>query len=235
MAPPIESGRMVRYPPRAVAVAPSILAADFGRLAEQVQEVDRTGEADRLHLDVMDGRFVPNISFGPLVVAAVRKATRLPLDVHLMIVDPGRYLPAFVDSGADCLTVHVEACPHLDRDLAEIHRLGARAGVAINPGSTPLLIDSVLSALDLVLVMSVNPGFGGQKFIPSSIAKIERVRAMLDGAGSTAVLSVDGGIGPETAGAVVRAGATMLVAGSAVFQNSEGIAAGLRALRQAAG
>ncbi len=213
-------------------LAPSILSADFGYLAEQVQEIERTGLADCIHVDVMDGVFVPNLSFGPLVVAAVRRATRLPLDVHLMIVDPGRYYPAYVDSGANDLTVHVETCPHLARDLAEIRRLGCRAGVALNPGTTPVAIDSVLDQLDLVLVMSVSPGFGGQSFIPSSLAKIRRVRQMLDAAGSSAEVSVDGGIHSSTAEAVIGAGADVLVAGSAVFHHPGGIAEGLRELRR---
>jgi ribulose-phosphate 3-epimerase len=221
--------------PASVLLAPSILAADFGHLAEQVQEIDRSGLVDRVHVDVMDGVFVPNLSFGPLVVAVVRRATSLPLDVHLMIVDPGRYYPAYVDSGANFLTVHVEACPHLRRDLDEIHRLGCRAGVALNPGTTPVLIDSVLDALDIVLVMSVSPGFGGQRLIPSSVTKIGRVREMLETAGSTADLSVDGGISPETARAVVLAGANVLVAGSAIFRHAAGIRSGLEELRRAAG
>src|SRR5205814_5155666 len=141
----------------------------------------------------------PNLSFGPMVVAAIRRATRLPLDVHLMLVEPGRYYAAFVDSGASSLTVHVEACPHLERDLAEIRRLGCRAGVSINPGTTPVLIDSVLDGVDLVLVMSVNPGFGGQAFIPASLSKIARVRELLDRSGVPIDLAVDGGIGPTTA------------------------------------
>ncbi|MGH2458363.1 MAG: ribulose-phosphate 3-epimerase, partial [Chloroflexota bacterium] len=149
-----------------VKLAPSILAADFGRLTEQVQEIERAGDVDRVHVDVMDGRFVPNLSFGPMIVSVVRRATRLPLDVHLMIVEPGRYYQAFVDSGANLLTVHVEACPHLYRDLEEIRKLGCRAGVAINPGTSPILIDSVLDVADVILVMSVSPGFGGQQFIP---------------------------------------------------------------------
>ncbi|HEX5417928.1 MAG TPA: ribulose-phosphate 3-epimerase, partial [Chloroflexota bacterium] len=183
---------------RTIRLAPSILAADFGRLTEQVQEIDASGLADRIHVDVMDGLFVPNLSFGPMIVQVIRKATTLPLDVHLMIVEPGRYLPVYAESGANFLTVHVEACPHLAKDLAEIRRLGCRAGVAINPGTTPVLIDAVLDLLDVVLVMSVNPGFGGQQFIPSAIPKIRRVRQMLDGAGSSAEISVDGGIAPGT-------------------------------------
>lgn len=218
---------------RHVRLAPSILAADFGRLAEQVAELDRAGDVDRIHVDVMDGVFVPNLSFGQTIVQVVRRNTRLPLDVHLMIVEPGRYLASFAESGANGLIVHVEACPHLARDLAEIRRLGARAGVAINPGTTPVLIDSALDLLDEVLVMSVNPGFGGQRFISSSVEKIRRVRAMLDAAASPADLAVDGGVATGTAGAVVGAGADVLVAGSAVFQHRGGIAAALRELREA--
>lgn len=219
---------------RSVNLAPSILAADFGRLAEQVQELQHSGQADRVHVDVMDGVFVPNLSFGPMIVEVIRRATTLPLDVHLMIVQPDRYLAAFAASGASSLTVHVEACPHLDRDLAEIRRAGCRAGVAINPGSTPVLLDSVLTALDGVLVMSVNPGFGGQTFIPSSLEKIRRIRRMLDSAGSSADLAVDGGIGPANAGSVIEAGANVLVAGSAVFRGAGGVSAALGELRQAA-
>jgi len=217
-----------------VLLAPSILAADFGRLREQVQELDQAGGVDRIHVDVMDGVFVPNLSFGPMIVKVIRDATRLPLDVHLMMVDPGRYYAAFQESGADFLTVHVEACPHLDRDLAEIRRRGMRAGVAINPGTTPVLLDSVLQALDLILVMSVNPGFGGQQFIESSVAKIARVRAMLDAAGSSADISVDGGISPATAPRVVASGANVLVAGSAIFRHSSGIGEAIAELRRAA-
>ncbi|HLH72950.1 MAG TPA: ribulose-phosphate 3-epimerase [Chloroflexota bacterium] len=217
-----------------VLLAPSILAADFGQLREQVQELDRLGGVDRIHVDVMDGTFVPNLSFGPMIVKVIREATRLPLDVHLMIVDPGRYYSAFQESGADFLTVHVEACPHLNRDLSEIHRLGMRAGVALNPGTTPVLLDSILDLADLILVMSVNPGFGGQQFIESSVAKIARVRAMLDAAGSMADLSVDGGISPATAHQVVEVGANVLVAGSAVFRHPDGIGKALGELRRAA-
>lgn len=220
--------------PRSVRLAPSILAADFGRLAEQVAELDRAPDVDRVHVDVMDGVFVPNISFGPMIVQVIRRNTRLPLDVHLMIVDPSRYLASIADSGANGMIVHVEACPHLERDLEEIRRLGAKAGVAINPGTSPVLIDSVLGVLDEVLVMSVNPGFGGQEFLPAALEKIRRVRAMLDAAGASADLAVDGGIGPGTTERVVRAGADVLIAGSAVFGNPKGVGAALQALRQAA-
>jgi ribulose-phosphate 3-epimerase len=219
--------------PIRVRLAPSILTADFGRLADQVAELDRSGLIDRVHVDVMDGLFVPNLSFGPLIVQAVRRATSVPLDVHLMIVEPARYYAAYVASGASYLTVHAEACPHLNRDLTEIRRLGARPGVAINPGTSPCLIDSVLDVADVVLVMTVNPGFGGQTFIPSSVEKIRRVRRMLDAAGSAAELSVDGGISPATARLVIDAGANVLVSGSAVFQHPGGLAAGLADLRRA--
>lgn len=215
-----------------IKLAPSILAADFGRLTEQVQEIERAGDVDRIHVDVMDGRFVPNLSFGPMVVSVIRRATRLPLDLHLMIVEPGQYYPAYVDSGANALTVHLEACPHLYRDLEEIRRLGSRAGVAVNPGTAASSLEAVLDVAEIILVMSVSPGFGGQAFIPGSVAKIARIRGLLDAAGSTADLAVDGGIGPATAGDVVKAGANVLVAGSSVFHHPDGVAAGLRALRR---
>ena len=217
-----------------IKLAPSILAADFGRLTEQVKEIDRSGLVDRVHVDVMDGVFVPNLSFGPMIVQVIRKATKLPLDVHLMIVEPSRYLPVYAESGANYLTVHVETCPHLAKDLGEIRKLGCQAGVAINPGTTPLLIDSVIGLVDLVLVMSVNPGFGGQQFLPLAVPKIARVRAMLDAAGSNADISVDGGIAPSTARQVIAAGANVLVAGSAVFRHEEGVAAALEELKAAA-
>jgi ribulose-phosphate 3-epimerase len=220
--------------PSRVRLAPSILSADFGQLAENVRELDRSGEVDRIHIDVMDGMFVPNLSFGSLIIAAVRRATTLPLDVHLMTVDPGRYYAGFVDSGATSLTVHVEACPHLNRDLTEIRRLGARAGVAINPGTPVGSIDAVLGDLDVVLVMSVNPGFGGQKFINSSLDKISRVRDALQQAGSIVDIAVDGGVGPANAREIVEAGASVLIAGSSVFTHPQGLGAGLGALRQAA-
>jgi ribulose-phosphate 3-epimerase len=196
-------------------IAPSILSADFAALGEDVARVESAG-ADLLHVDVMDGRFVPNITIGPLVVAAIRKRTRLPLDVHLMIVEPERYLADFARAGADSLTVHVEACPHLARTLAQIRELGARAGVALNPATPPEVLEYVLDDLDLVLVMSVNPGFGGQTFIPSAYAKIRRVRAML---GARPVdVSVDGGVKLEHARMLAEQGASVLVAGSAIFQ-----------------
>ena len=215
-----------------VQLAPSILSADFGRLAEHIRELERTGDVDRIHIDVMDGVFVPNLSFGSLILAAVRRATNLPLDVHLMTIDPAKYYAVFVDSGATSLTVHVEACPHLHRDLTEIRRLGAGAGVAINPGTSIGSLDAVLDIVDVVLVMSVNPGFGGQKFIPSSLSRIARVRMMLDRATASADLAVDGGVGPGNALEIVRAGANVLIAGSSVFLNPNGVEAGVADLRK---
>ncbi len=196
-------------------IAPSILSADFAALGEEIARVEAAG-ADQLHVDVMDGRFVPNITIGPVVVAAIRKRTRLPLDVHLMIVEPERYLADFARAGADMLTVHAEACPHLQRTLVQIRELGAKAGVALNPGTSPGVLDYVLDDVDLVLVMSVNPGFGGQKFIPSAYAKIRQVRTM---AGARPVeVSVDGGVKLEHARPLADHGASILVAGSAIFE-----------------
>jgi len=201
-----------------IKIAPSILSADFAALGEEIARVE-AGGADQLHVDVMDGRFVPNITIGPVVVAAIRKRTRLPLDVHLMIVEPERYVGDFVSAGSDMVTVHAEASPHLQRTLAQIRELGARAGVALNPGTPPEALAWVLDDLDLVLVMSVNPGFGGQAFIPSAYEKIRRVRALL-GARSVDV-SVDGGVKVEHARPLAEHGATTLVAGSAIFGAGE--------------
>ena len=195
-------------------IAPSILSADFAALGEAVARVE-AGGADQLHVDVMDGRFVPNITIGPPVIESIRKRTRLPLDVHLMIVEPERYIEAFVRAGADLLTVHAEACPHLNRTLNQIRKAGAKAGVALNPSTPPEAIEWVLDDLDLILVMSVNPGFGGQSFIPSSIAKVRQVKTMV---GRRPVeISVDGGVNLDRAALLAQAGATILVAGSAVF------------------
>jgi ribulose-phosphate 3-epimerase len=216
-----------------VRIAPSILSADLGRLAEEVAEVERAG-ADWIHVDVMDGRFVPNITLGPIVVSAVRRATRLPVDVHLMIVEPERYLEDFAKAGADVISVHVEACVHLERTLAEIRRLGKRAGVVLNPHTPEESVRYVLGNLDLVLVMSVNPGFGAQKFLPAVLPKIRALRQMIDGAGLSIDLEVDGGVGPETAREVVQAGARVLVAGNAVFAQRDRAAA-IGAIRAAAG
>jgi ribulose-phosphate 3-epimerase len=198
-----------------IKIAPSILSADFAALAADIARVEVTGGADLLHVDVMDGRFVPNLTIGPVVVGAIRKRTRLPLDVHLMIVEPERYVPEFISAGADIVTVHAEACPHLQRNLAQIRELGAKAGVALNPSTPPEALEYVLDDLDLILVMSVNPGFGGQAFIPSALPKIRRLRAML---GARPVeISVDGGVKVEHAKTLAEHGADVLVAGSAIF------------------
>ena len=188
--------------------------------------------ADWLHIDVMDGRFVPNITIGPLVVAALRKVTQLRLDCHLMIVEPERYIDAFADAGADCITVHQETCPHLHRTLQQIRGRGKRAGVSLNPHTPEDGLRYVLSSLDLVLVMSVNPGFGGQDFIPEVLPKIAALRAMIDASGHAIDLEVDGGIKPGTAAQVLDAGADALVAGNAVFKASDGYAAAIRSLRE---
>ena len=213
-----------------IKIAPSILSADFAALASDIARVE-AGGADQLHVDVMDGRFVPNITIGPLVVAAIRKGTRLPLDVHLMIVEPERYVAEFVTAGADMVTVHVEACTHLQRTLAHIRELGARAGVALNPSTPPSALEYVLDDLDLVLVMSVNPGFGGQSFIPSAHRKIRELRKLL---GTRPVdVSVDGGVKAGLAKSLAEDGASTLVAGSAVFGAADPAAA-VRAIRAAA-
>jgi ribulose-phosphate 3-epimerase len=213
-----------------VKIMPSVLSADFRVLGQQVEEVDKAG-ADGIHLDVMDGRFVPNITIGPFIIEAVRKVTTLPLDVHLMIVEPERYLADFARAGADILSVHQEACPHLHRIIQQIKQLGKRAGVVLNP-STPLsTLEEILSDVDLILVMSVNPGFGGQSFIEASVDKVQRLRRMLDERNAHAELEIDGGIDPKTAPRVVAAGATMLVAGSAVFHAAGGAGEGVRRLR----
>jgi ribulose-phosphate 3-epimerase len=213
-----------------VRIAPSILSADFARLGEEVREVEKAG-ADWIHVDVMDGRFVPNLTIGPPVVAALRRVTKLPLDVHLMIVEPERYVDDFAKAGADVITVHVEASTHLHRTLQQIRGLGKKAGVSLNPHTHESQIEYVLDLTDLVLVMSVNPGFGGQDFIPAVLPKLESLRRMIDHAGRDVVLEVDGGIRKGTAKEVVRAGATMLVAGSAVFGNKDYTSA-IRALRE---
>lgn len=218
---------------RKIKIAPSILSADFARLGEQVAAAE-LGGADYIHVDVMDGHFVPNITVGPLVVSAVRRSTRLPLDVHLMIEEPERYLADFAAAGADCLTVHVETCPHLHRTIQQIKELGCRAGVTLNPSTSVVALEQVLPDVDLVLVMTVNPGFGGQALIEGTLPKIQRVREMLDGLGSDAEIEVDGGIDPETAPRVTRAGASVLVAGSAVFGATDGAAKAIERIRAAA-
>jgi ribulose-phosphate 3-epimerase len=217
-----------------VQILPSILSADFRCLGQQIEEVERAG-ADAIHVDVMDGRFVPNITIGPLVVEAARKSTTLPLDVHLMIVEPERYLADFAHAGADIILVHQETCPHLHRTIEQIKQLGKKAGVVLNP-STPLsTLEEILPSLDQILIMSVNPGFGGQSFIESSVDKVKRLHHMLDECGSHAAIEIDGGIDTKTAPRVVTAGATLLVAGSAVFRAPGGAGEGVRRLRAACG
>jgi ribulose-phosphate 3-epimerase len=212
-----------------VCIAPSLLAADPLALGEAVRAVQSAG-ADRLHLDIMDGIFVPNLSFGLPVMRAVRGATRLPLTAHLMIGEPERYIEKFVKAGASTIIVHQEASPHLHRTLAQIRALGARAGVAINPGTPPGTLSEVVGAVALVLVMTVDPGFGGQSFIPEMVAKVHRTRVMLQDSNPAAVLAVDGGVDTVTAPVLIAAGADELVAGSAIFGHPDGPAAGLRAL-----
>jgi ribulose-phosphate 3-epimerase len=207
----------------------SILSADLAILGEQVAEATAAG-ADYIHVDVMDGRFVPNITFGANVVAAVKSWTNIPIDVHLMIVEPEIHIQAFVTAGADILTVHVEACSHLHRVIQKIKSAGVKAGAAINPGTSISAIEDVLSDLDMVLIMSVNPGLSGQEFIPASLDKLHRIRRRLDVAEATADLAVDGGINEFTASASVAAGARALVAGSAIFNNKESAEEAIRRL-----
>ncbi len=197
-------------------IAPSLLSADFARLAEEIKELEKAG-ADWFHLDVMDGHFVPNITFGPIVVEAVRRCTSLPLDVHLMVSKPDLYIEAFARAGSTCLSVHVETCPHLHRTIESIRKLGAKPGVALNP-STPLVcLEHVLDEVDLVLVMTVDPGFGGQSFIPSMLSKISSLRKILDERSARAELSVDGGVHVGNIREVAKAGATVFVAGSGIL------------------
>ena len=215
---------------RNVLIAASILSADFARLGEEVRAIDRAG-SDWVHVDVMDGHFVPNISIGPGVVKAIRPHTRKPLDVHLMIAPADPFIAAFADAGADIITIHAEAGPHLDRSLQLIRSLGKKAGVSLTPHTAESAVAYVLDRLDLILLMTVNPGFGGQAFIPAMLEKIARVRAMI---GSRPIeLEVDGGVGPDTAAACVKAGANVLVAGSAVFKDSK-YADNIAAIRAAA-
>ncbi len=212
-------------------IAPSILSADFGRLAEAVQLVEAAG-ADWIHVDVMDGHFVPNLTVGPPMVEALRKVTSLPLDVHLMITNPDAFIPEFIDAGADIVTVHVETCPHLHRTIQSIKERKVKAGVTLNPATSASTIEEILPEIDVVLVMSVNPGFGGQAFISSSLNKIRRIRTMLMDCRSSASLEVDGGISVENAASVVKAGANVLVAGSAIF-GSANIPETIRQMRTA--
>ncbi len=203
-----------------IQLAPSMLAADFANLEDAIAAVTRGG-ADQIHIDVMDGHFVPNITIGVPVVASLRQVTALPLDVHLMIMQPDRYLEAFIDAGANMVSVHVEVLPHLHRTVTQIKKLGAKAGVVLNPSTPVSALEEIAPHVDFVLVMSVNPGFGGQVFIPGSLQKIRNVRALLDRAGNTAPIEVDGGIDLTTVASVVDAGAEWLVVGNAIFGNRD--------------
>ena len=211
-------------------LAPSILSADFAHLGEDLANCEKAG-ADWIHVDVMDGHFVPNMTLGPLVVEACKRATSLPLDVHLMIEKPENMLEAFARAGADRLTVHVETCPHLHRTIQQIQSLGVKAGVTLNPSTPAVMLQEILDQVDLVLVMTVNPGFGGQSFIPGMLNKVKQIRQALDQAGSAAWLEVDGGVSEKTIPALLKAGADAYVAGNAVFNHQQGIAGGILSLK----
>ena len=226
------SGQALRRSSGQVQIAPSILSADFAALGRDIQAAERGG-ADLIHVDVMDGHFVPNITIGPLVVRAIKRVATRPLDVHLMIEEPDRYIEDFIKAGAAMISVHVEAVPHLHRSLHYIRKLGALAGAVLNPSTPAAMLEDVAGDLDFVLVMSVNPGFGGQAFIPHSLDKLRRVRDLLDRAGSSAPIEIDGGIDAANIAAVVAAGANILVAGNAIFGTPDPEAA-TRALRAAA-
>lgn len=215
-----------------IIIAPSILSADFRQLKNQIREVEHAG-ADWLHLDVMDGHFVPNITFGPMVVSAIHAVTNLPLDTHLMIEKPERFLEDFRTAGADRITVHVETCPHLHRTVHQIKELKLKAGVTLNPATPASSLEEILPYVDLVLVMTVNPGFGGQKFIPSMIDKVRTVRDMIDQINPKILLQVDGGVSVKNASALTKAGANVLVAGNSIF-GQRNIGKALKALRKAA-
>jgi ribulose-phosphate 3-epimerase len=215
-----------------IIIAPSILSADLNHLADQVREVVDAG-ADWIHVDVMDGSYVPNITFGPNIVSAVRKITGLPIDVHLMIVEPERHLQAFADAGTDHLTIHYETCPHIHRSLQQIRNLGMSPAIVINPGTPVCTLREITDVIDSVLIMSVNPGFGGQSFIPSSIDKIRRAKALLEETHADATIQVDGGISSKTIKACYDAGASIFIAGSSIFKHPDGVCAGIKALRVA--
>jgi ribulose-phosphate 3-epimerase len=212
-----------------VKIAPSILSADFARLGEEIVAVEKAG-ADYIHIDVMDGHFVPNITIGPLIVEAIRPVTKLPLDVHLMIENPDQYIENFAKAGADYITVHVEACRHLHRTIHHIKSFGIKAGVVLNPATPVESIQHIVAEIDMVLLMSVNPGFGGQKFIPEVLPKIRKVKEMGDSIGKELEIEIDGGVNPETAKLCMEAGANVLVAGSAIY-NQEDYAAAISLLR----
>jgi ribulose-phosphate 3-epimerase len=214
-----------------IKLAPSILSADFARLGEQVTEATKAG-ADYIHIDVMDGHFVPNITIGAPIVASIRPWTSLPLDVHLMIEHPELYISEFANSGANIITVHVEACPHLHRLIQAIKELGVKAGVALNPATSLSSIEEVIPHVDLILIMSVNPGFGGQAFIPTTLPKIANLRKVLNDKKPSAELEVDGGITIDNASSIVKAGANVLVAGNSVFKAKEGISQALQGIRE---
>src|SRR5512143_3997457 len=218
--------------PHPIRIAPSLLSADFGRLAEEVRAVEAAG-ADVIHVDVMDGRFVPNITVGPLVVQAVRRVTRLPIDAHLMIVEPERYVEAFAKAGADLVSVHAEASPHLHRTLQAIRAAGAKPAVALNPATGLEAVEYVLGDCAMVLLMTVNPGFGGQSYVEAVTEKVRRLRAMADARGQALDIEVDGGVKPDTAARAAAAGANVLVAGTAVFGQKD-YGAAIRALRESA-
>ena len=215
-------------------IAASILSADFSRLGEQVAEAARGG-SDYIHIDIMDGRFVPNLTMGPAIVKSIRPWTDVPFDVHMMVADPERFVPDFVDAGGDIITVHAEACTHLHRVVQQIKECGAKASVAVNPATPLSAVEAILPDLDQLLVMTVNPGFGGQAFIPIMVDKIEQARAILGGRGLTADLEVDGGVNADTVGAAAEAGATVLVAGSAIFNDRTSVADAIESLRERAG
>lgn len=215
-----------------IKLAPSVLSADFARLGEQVAEATKAG-ADYIHIDVMDGHFVPNITIGAPVVASLRSWTHLPLDVHLMIEQPERYVSSFATSGANIITVHAEACVHLHRAIQMVKESGAKAGVALNPASSLNLIEEIIPYVDLVLIMTVNPGFGGQTFIPEMLQKIRRLRKILDDRGLNAELEVDGGVTTENASKIVKAGAKVLAVGASVYSAGEGISQALEKIRRA--